>query len=352
MTARGVQLARTFAALAAAVALAGVTAAAQSASSQAGKTWKAPRAADGHADISGVWEHNAATPLQRPDELAGRAELTDQELRDLQATAAKLFDGNGDAAFGDAIYVAALKNVLGKEKGFTSRDAGTGDYNSFWIFGRWFEKRTSLIQDPPDGKLPALTDSAKKLQAQQAEYRKAHPFDGPEDIALSQRCVTGNVPMIGAGYNNYYEIVQSPTNVAINMEMRHDTRMVPISNRQHLPSSVKLWLGDPIGKWEGDTFVVDSTNFKADSALFVPGGEKLHLIEKFTRVDPETLKYEVTINDPSTFTKPWTAVLLMKRSKDHIYEYACHEGNEAMYGTLNGERVKEKQRAAKNTSSK
>jgi hypothetical protein len=164
--------------------------------------------------------------------------------------------------------------------------------------------------------------------------------------------VTGNVPMIGAGYNNYYEIVQSPAAVAINMEMRHDTRAVPITNRQHLPSSVRLWLGDPIGKWEGDTFVVDSTNFKADAALFVPGGEKLHLIEKFTRVDPETLKYEVTINDPSTFTKPWTAVLFMKKSKDHIYEYACHEGNEAMAGTLGGERVKEKQRAAKNASSR
>jgi len=158
--------------------------------------------------------------------------------------------------------------------------------------------------------------------------------------------------MLGAGYNNYYQIVQSPTTVAINMEMRHDTRTVPITNRPHLPSSVRLWLGDPIGRWEGDTFVVDSTNFKPDSALFVPGGEKLHLIEKFTRVDPETLKYEVTINDPSTFTKPWTAVLFMKKSKDQIYEYACHEGNEAMYGTLNGERVREKKAKAGNTSSR
>ena len=114
-----------------------------------------------------------------------------------------------------------------------------------------------------NGKLPATLPEAQKRQEEQAARRKAHPFDGPEDIALGERCITGNVPMIGAGYNNYYQIVQSPTSVAVNMEMRHDSRMVQISNRPHLPSNVRLWLGDPIGKWEGDTFVVDTTNFRA-----------------------------------------------------------------------------------------
>ena len=336
---------RTFFAALCAVTLAGVTLAGQDTAPTAAKSWTAPRAADGHADLSGVWEHNAATPLERPDELAGRAMLTDQELAQLKPKAAELFDGNGDAAFGDAIYIAALHNVLGKAKGFKSRDAATGDYNSFWIVGRWFEKRTSLITNPANGKLPATTAAAKKRQADQAERRRLHPFDGPEDIALGERCITGNVPMLGAGYNNYYQIVQSPTHVAVNMEMRHDSRMIPITDRPHLPSSVHLWLGDPIGKWEGDTFVVDSTNFRNDAPVGRGGGsERLHMIERFTRVGPDALKYEVTISDPETWVQPWTAVLYMKQSKDQIYEYACHEGNEAMSGTLGGARVQEKKK--------
>ena len=333
---------RMVVALVGAVALAGVTLAAQTAAPTTSRGWTAPRAPDGHPDISGVWEHNAATPFERPDELAGRATLTDQELKDIQQTAAKLFDGNGDAAFGDAVYIAALHNVLGKEKGFKSRDSGTGDYNSFWIVGRWFENRTSLITVPASGKLPATLADAQKRQNEQAERRKAHPFDGPEDIALGERCITGNVPMIGAGYNNYYQIAQSPTAVAVNMEMRHDSRMVPISNRSHLPSNVHLWLGDPIGKWEGDTFVVDTTNFRQDASVRGGNSEKLHMIEKFSRVGPDALKYEVTMTDPETWAQPWTAVLYMKQSKDQVYEYACHEGNEAMSGTLGGTRVQEK----------
>ena len=285
--------------------------------------------------------------MERPAELAGRALLTDQELNALQRTAAELFNGKGDAAFGDAIYLAALQNVLGKEKGFTSRDTGTGDYNSFWIVDRWFENRTSLVTDPPDGRIPPTTAEAKRRQAAAEEHRLAHPIDGPEDIALSERCITGSVPMTGAGYNNYYQIVQTPNYVAVDMEMRHDARIFPIGNRSHLPQSIRLWLGDPIGRWEGDTLVVDTTNFRADAPVGrLSASEKTHLIERFSRVAPDTLKYEVTIDDPLTWTKPWTAVLFMKTSKDKIYEYACHEGNEAMSGTLNGERVKEKEKAA------
>jgi hypothetical protein len=345
---------RMFVALLAAISLAGATLAGQAAPPNNGQASKAPRGPGGHPDLSGIWEHNAATPLERPDELAGRATLTDDEVAQLKAKAAELFSGDGDAAFGDSVYLAALHNILGKEKGFKSRDVATGDYNSFWVVGRWFEKRTSLISDPPTGKLPSLTADAQKRQAAAAEHRKAHPFDGPEDIALGERCITGSVPMLGAGYNNYYQIVQSPTHVAVNMEMRHDTRMIPMTNRPHLPSSVRLWLGDPVGQWEGDTFVVDSTNFRSDSPVGRGGAsEKLHLIERFTRVDANSLKYEVTVDDPATWTKPWTAVLFMKNTKDQIYEYACHEGNEAMYGTLNGTRVQEKnarEKATKSTS--
>ena len=314
------------------------------------KAWTPPRGPDGHADLSGVWAHNAATPLERPAELADRPLLTDDELAQLQQTAAELFNGSGDAGFGDSVYLAALRNVLGKEKGFKSRDAATGDYNSFWVVDRWFDKRTSLIVDPPDGRLPQLTVDAQKRRAAAAEHRRSHPFDGPEDIALGERCITGSVPMLGAGYNNYYQIVQSPTNVAINMEMRHDARMIPLDNRAHLPRSVHLWLGDPVGRWEGDTLVVDTTNFRNDSPI-TPGNatENAHLVERFTRVAPDTLKYEVTVDDPATWTKPWTAVLFMKSTKDQIYEYACHEGNEAMTGTLHGERVKEREKAVQPT---
>ena len=341
-------------ALIAAISLAGATLAAQTAATN-GKAPTPPRLADGHPDLSGIWEHNAATPLERPDEIADRATLTDNEVAQLKAKAAELFNGDGDAGFGDTIYVTALRNILGKEKGFKSRDVGTGDYNSFWVVGRWFERRTSLITDPATGKLPPFTADAQKRQAAAAEHRKAHPFDGPEDIAISERCITGSVPMLGAGYNNYYQIVQSPTHVAVNMEMRHDSRMIPITNRPHLPSSVHLWLGDPIGRWDGDTFVVDSTNFRTDSPVGRGGAsEKMHLVERFSRFDPNTLKYEVTVDDPITWTRPWTALLFLKNTKDQIYEYACHEANEAMFGTLNGARTQEKrarEKATKTTSS-
>jgi hypothetical protein len=307
------------------------------------KAWTAPRGADGHPDLSGVWSHNSATPLERPLELAGRPLLTDQELAALKKAAAELFNGNGDAAFGDAVYTAALKNVLGKQKGFTSSDGTTGDYNSFWVVDREFDNRTSLITDPPDGRLPALTPEAQKRRADAAEHRRLHPFDGPEDIALSERCITGSVPMMGAGYNNYYQIAQTREYVAIGMEMRHDTRMIPLDGRPHVPGDLRFWLGDSRGRWEGDTLMVDTTNFRNDTTVGASGASpKTHVIERFTRVGPDTLKYQVTIDDPVTWTKPWTAELFMKRSKDQIYEYACHEGNEAMSGTLSGARVQEK----------
>jgi hypothetical protein len=312
------------------------------------KAWTPPRAPDGHADLSGVWSHNAATPFQRPKELAGREFLTDEEVANLKKNAAELFNGDTDAAFGDSVFLAALR----KNDNFTSTDT-TGNYNHFWLVDREFDNRTSLIIDPKDGRLPPLTENAKKRQEAAAEHRKLHPYDGPEDIALGERCITGSVPMLGAGYNNYYEIVQTPTYVAINMEMRHDTRMIPIGNRPHLPNNVHQWLGDSRGHWEGDTLVVETTNFRTgEFGGGARGGlsQSGRLTEKFSRVDPNTLKYEVTVNDPETYSSPWTAALYMKHSKDQVYEYACHEGNEAMFGTLNGERVKEKQKAGKTSS--
>jgi hypothetical protein len=314
------------------------------------KAWTAPRAPDGHPDISGVWSHNSATPFERPKELEGREFLTEQEVANLKKNAAELFNGDTDAAFGDQVFLSALR----KNDNFKSTDI-TGNYNHFWLVDRDFDNRTSLVSDPKDGRLPALTPQAQQLQAAAAERTKLHPYDGPEDIALSLRCVTGSVPMLGAGYNNYYQIVQSPTYVGINMEMRHDLRMIPIGSQPHVASSVQQWLGDPRGRWEGDTLVVESTNFKGHdlgAGVRVSLSAHARVTEKFTRVDANTLRYEVSLNDPETFAKPWTAVMFLKQSKDQVYEYACHEGNEAMSGTLGGERVKEQRAAASKTSSK
>src|SRR5262249_18160143 len=267
--------------------------------------------------------------------------LTEQEVANLKKNAAELFNGDTDAAFGDSVFLAALR----KNDNFTSIDT-TGNYNHFWLVDREFDNRTSLINDPSDGRLPPLTEKAKAQQTAAAERQRQHPYDGPEDIALGQRCITGTVPMLGDGYNNYYQIVQSPKYVAINMEMRHDTRMIPIDERPHLASSVPQWLGDPRGHWEGDTLVVDTTNFREREygAAGVRGSlsGSAHLVERFTRISPNTLKYEISVNDPGIYTKPWGAVLLLKSSKDQVYEYACHEGNEAMSGTLSGARAKEK----------
>jgi len=321
----------------------------KAAATPAAKAWAPPRAPDGHPDISGVWAHNAATPFERPKELAGREFLTPEEVANLKKNAAELFNGDTDAAFGDSVFLAALR----KTDNFKSTDS-TGNYNHFWLVDRDFDNRTSLITVPKDGRLPAMTENATKAQAVAAEHRKAHPYDGPEDIDLSLRCITGSVPMFGAGYNNYYQIVQSPTFVGINMEMRHDLRVIPISNRPHVASDIKQFLGDPRGHWEGDTLVVESTNFRGGRT----GGrgsvsETGRLTEKVTRGGQNTLKYEVTVNDPATYTQPFTAVLFLKQSKDQLYEYACHEGNEAMSGTLGGERVKERNKAAATkTSSK
>jgi len=303
----------------------------------AAKTYTPPRAGDGHADLSGVWSHNSATPFERPKELADRQFLTEQEVANLKANAAELFNGNTDAAFGDSVFLAALR----KNDKFNSTDS-TGNYNHFWLVDREFDNRTSLISDPKDGRLPAMTEDAKKAQTVAAERRKLHPFDGPEDINLSERCISGSVPMFGAGYNNYYEITQSSGYVAINMEMRHDTRVIPIGARPHLTSGVNQWLGDPRGHWEGDTLVIESSNFHEYGRV---GPTHKQITEKLSRVDATTLRYEVTVNDPETYSKPYTAVLFMKQSKDQVYEYACHEGNEAMTGTLGGERVLEKKKA-------
>ena len=304
------------------------------------KVWTPSRTADGHPDLQGVWANNNATPLERPKELAERAILTEKEVAALQNKAHELFDnGNSDAAFGDTVFASVLANVNGSKSGFTSTDGKTGDYSSVWLVERNFDSRTSLITDPPDGRLPALTAEAQKRRAAAAAARERLP-EGPEDRSLSERCITFGAPRLGAGYNSYYQIVQSPDSVAIVMETIHDARVIPLDGRPHLPPTVQTWLGDSRGRWEGDTLVVDTTNYKAGA--FMNASEKLHVIERFTRTGPDTLKYEVTVEDPATWAKPWSAMIPLSHSRDAIYEYACHEGNEGLVGILAGARAEEK----------
>ena len=309
------------------------------------RAYRAPRTIDGQPDLEGVWANNNATPLQRPLELNGRATLSDAELAAMKKKAHELFNGTSDAAFGDSVFQAALANVTGKQTGFTSRDGGTGDYSSVWTVERVWDNRTSLITDPPDGRIPEMTAEGKArrpigLGTNEGDRNRMRRPSGPEDLSLGVRCISFGSPRLGAGYNSYYQIVQSAKTVAIRMEMIHDVRVVPLDGRPHLPSSIKTWLGDSRGHWEGDTLVVDTTNYRAGA--FMGASDKLHVIERFTRTGADVLQYTVTIDDPGTWTKPWTAMIPLHGSKDAIYEYACHEGNYAMKGILAGARADDK----------
>jgi hypothetical protein len=302
-------------------------------------TWTVPRTADGHPDLQGFWANNNATPLERPQELAGREFLTDEEVAALKKKAGELFSGNGDAAFGDTLFQTVLANVSGSKSGFKSIDGETGDYSSVWNDTRDWSNRTSLITDPRDGRLPALTPDAQARRDAIAAAR-TRPAAGPQDRALQERCITYGSPQLVAGYQSYYQIVQAPTAVVMMTEMIHDAREIPIDGGPHLPSTVHQWLGDSRGRWEGDTFVVDTTNYKPRSFMSI-SSEKLHVIERLSRDGPETLKYEITIDDPGTWTKPWSLMIPLRHSPNPVFEYACHEGNYGMVGILAGARAEE-----------
>jgi hypothetical protein len=340
-----------FGALAAAVAAvavvpsAGQTPASGSAATGAQRAYTAPRTADGQPDLGGVWANNSVTPLERPKQLEGREFLTDEEVARLKARAQELFNGDGDAAFGDEIFAAALSD---RDKYVAdSFDKATGNYNSFWLVGRDFDNRTSLITSPRDGRVPPLTaEGQKRMKQMMALLSGGGRADSHEDRPLSERCITFGMPDTLAGYNSYYQFVQSPGWVAIYTERIHDVRLIPLDGRPHLPKNVKLLNGDSRGRWEGETLVVDTTNFNSQSG-FRGSSENLHLIERFTRVSPDTIAYEITMDDPTIWTQPWTLMIPLKRTTDLIYEYACHEGNIGIMGVLSGARAEEKAAAGR-----
>lgn len=293
------------------------------------KKYMAPRTADGHPDLQGFWSNATITPLERPDDVGGKATLTSEEAAAYEAK------------------VNAREN-RDRRDGGSAADVGRA-YNEAW-YDRGTKvietHRTSLIMDPPDGKIPALSAAAQK-RLDLAAARRARPAEGPEDRSLSERCLnwaTAGPPMLPSAYNNLYQIVQTPTYVAIFNEMVHDARMIPLDGRPHLDKSIRQWLGDSRGHWEGDTLVVDTTNF-TDKTFFHGASENLHLTERFTRVSGDTLMYTFTVDDPSAFARPWTAQIPSERIDGPIFEYACHEGNYGMVGILSGAREAEKKAA-------
>jgi hypothetical protein len=289
--------------------------------------WVPRRTPDGQPDLQGVWTNVTATPLERPKTLGDKAFFTKEEAAAFEK--AVLVDTDGDRLDGgaDANLYRSYNEAF--------RDRGH-------VVG---SMRTSLIIDPPNGRIPELTPEAKARLAAKDETEKLHPADGPEFRSPRERCLwwqTAGPPMIPANYNSNYQIVQGPGYLIILSEMIHDARVIPLDGGTHLPADVRLWMGDPRGHWEGNTLVVDSTNF-TNKTGYAGSTDKLHLIERFTRTDPNTILYEFTMDDPSTFTKPWTVQVQMHTTQGPIFEYACHEGNYALTDILRGARADEKQ---------
>jgi hypothetical protein len=298
----------------------------------ASRPYVAPRTAFGQPDFEGVWTNNSITPLQRPAAWAGREFLTEKEVAQLRQASQKLEEG-GDALFGDELVLDTLE---GKQQS-ASHDTETGNYNGFWLPNRDIDSRTSLIIDPPDGRIPPETPEAQARRTTLAEQRRLHPADGPENRGLSERCITFGVPRFQAAYSSVYQIVQSPSHVVFRMETIHDARVIPVDGRPHVSSSIRQWLGDSRGRWEGDTLVVETQGFTPKINV-LNASANLRLVERFTRVAPDTLQYDATLSDPATWTRPWTARILFKRTDEPLLEYACHEGNIGLFGILSGAR--------------
>jgi hypothetical protein len=303
------------------------------------------RTPDGHPDFQGVWSNNTVTPFLRPKAAAGKPVLTDNELSVLKERAVRLFSGEGDTAPGDELFEALLANP---NVYITPRRGG--DYNQFWAAEQLvFEHRTSQLIDPPDGLLPALSAEGERKQAARAEDRRLHPADGPEDLLPITRCISHGIIKMGfvqSRNNSYYRIVQTPGAVLLYTEMMGEARIIPLDGRPHAPASMRRWLGDSRGRWDGNALVIDTVNLHP-GATFSPAGrmtfsaEHFHIIERLTLLDADTVQYQATVEDATTWGKPWTAVTTWKRSQNPIFEYACHEGNYAMEGILRGARADE-----------
>lgn len=294
--------------------------------------WTVPRTPDGHPDFEGIWTNATITPLERPDKLAGKPTLSDAEATAFEKYAASEL-ASVDGASNHPLLAAAGSN-------------GTGGYNVLFI-DRGSElarvngaKRTSLIVDPPDGKIPRMTAAGQKHFV----IEGVGGLNSIKDRPLSERCILGfgstaGPPMLPVLYNNNYQIVQTPGHIMILVEMVHDARIIRM-NGTHPSSDVRQWLGDSVGHWEGDTLVVDTTNFTGKTR-FRGSTENLHVVERFTRTGPDTILYRATIDDPDTYTKTWTVEYPFVATAGPVYEYACHEGNYSEDDILGGARKRD-----------
>lgn len=282
----------------------------------------------GDPDLQGIWSYATTTPLSRPDAQAGKELLTDEEVEELAAQAAARQDS-------------------------PPRPGDTGTYNNFWWDRGQSIGRTSLIIDPADGKLPPLTPQAQKARGERAAYQREHPADTYLDRSPTDRCIMYHgVPPLPSGYNNTYQIFQRPGMVAILDENIHHVRLIPLDGRPHVSEKVRRWNGDSRGRWEGNTLVVETTNFNDKTRLRYGGSSNTHAVERFTRVSPELIDYQYTITDPTVYTRPFTVAIPLPRRDDRIYEYACHEGNHSMVGILSGARAAEKAAEAEEAAKK
>jgi hypothetical protein len=296
--------------------------------------WQVPRTAEGHPDLQGVWANNSSTPLERPEFFGNRATLTASEFDELMRQAEEIRASGGDALFGDGFLNAVISGEV------RSYDPSTGNYDAGWMVDRSLENRTSLIIDPPNGRLPPMTEEGR-ARAQRRASARISATDSYLGRPLQERCITWGMPYIMAGYNSYYQIVQGRDSVAIIQEMIHDVRVIPLVAKPALDERVKLWHGDSRGWWEDNTLVVETRNF-SDQSLFRGAGENRTFIERYTRIADDLLEYQFTVEDPSTWETPWTAVINYTASEDPIFEYACHEGNYALMGILSGARAAER----------
>jgi hypothetical protein len=301
------------------------------------KAYVAPRTVNGQPDMQGVWANNTVTPLQRPEQFGNRATMTDAEFKQITETARQLQDG-GDAFFGDELFSAAL---AGKDK-FKSSDTQTGNYDQSWLSERIWDNRTSLIIDPPDGRIPPTVPGyAERARAERAAAQKGKgPADDAQGMGLGTRCVHFGTPLLMAGYQSYFSIVQGPDAVVVRTEMVHDARVIPLGPRPQLSKAITSYHGESRGRWDGDTLVIDTANFSPKSS-FRGASTNLRLTEKFRRVSDDTVEYYVTVEDPTVWTKPWTLMVPLKKTGEDMFEYACHEGNYGLPAILRGARMEE-----------
>ena len=287
---------------------------------------------DPHQAFEGMWNSATATPLERPRQFKDKPFFTAAEAAEWERQ-------------------VAVRNEEPSPQAATT-GTGTGTYNTFYReFGTRTVKtlRTSIVTDPPDGRIPALTAAAAEVGRRRLERMKA--AENPEDLGLQDQCLTfltAGPPMLPYSYNSNYQIVVTRDAVVVHAEMIHDARIIHLDGRPHLPPSVRQWMGDSIGHWEGNTLVVDTTNFKDGSGFYGDAGgnfgwdENLHLVERFSLFDADTLLYQFEIDNPTAFTRPWKGELTMTRSTENIYEFACHEGNYSLENMMRGYRAAER----------